>query len=304
VLRSTGMGTSARVTRRAGLAGVLIALVCALAASSALADRRPQPNADELWRSYPLEQKPTKTAPAPAAGAPRRGSTPAPAADGGSSDGPPWALLAAIALASAALVGVVAARRRRRPAAAHSPAGAPPPLWPDWTAAADDTSTAPVGARAAAAAATTVASRPAPTQPSPARRPPPSGAAAAGPNGRPPGTRQGPVCQIKWSRRTRRFHAYATDEDGSERRVARSAVIDWDQPGPPEETPEARAAIRRLTKDLRDGGWRPLRARGIDFRERRWYARRFRWPTEAEAEPAGDGETPDREIAGRPGGEL
>src|SRR4051812_50137378 len=93
VLRRTGVGTSAKAARRAGVAGILITFVCGLGASGAVADRRPQPNADELWRSYPLEQKPTTTAPAPAAAAPRRASRPADDAGG---SGPPRAGLAGV----------------------------------------------------------------------------------------------------------------------------------------------------------------------------------------------------------------
>jgi hypothetical protein len=283
VLRNTGVRPSARVLRQAGVAGIVITLVCSAAAPAALADRRPQPNADELWRAYPLEQKPAKTAPAPAPAAPRRSS--APATDRGSSDGPPWGLLAVLAGAAALLAGwaTVGMRRRR----AHASGAAPPPAAPQ-----DRPRAAP---------------QPAAPQERPRAAPPPMelGAlalTAPGANGRPVSARKAPVCQIKWSRRTRRFYAYAIDDEGSQRRLARSAVVDWDQPGPPEETPEARAAIRRLTKDLRENGWRPLRARGIDFRERRWYARRFRWPAEAEAEPRGAGDMSDHEMAGRPKG--
>src|SRR3954451_23250336 len=121
VLRRTGGGTSASVSRRAGVAGVLITFVCGLGASGAVADRRPQPSADELWRSYPLEQKSTTTAPAPAAAAPRRASRPAHEAG---DSGPPWAVLAVIA-AAAGLLTFVVARRRRRAAAADSAAGGP-----------------------------------------------------------------------------------------------------------------------------------------------------------------------------------
>jgi hypothetical protein len=93
------------------------------------------------------------------------------------------------------------------------------------------------------------------------------------------------------------------DAQGAERRVGRAPVLDGAPPGPPEETPEARAALRKLAKDLRERGWRPLRARGVDFGERQWYARRFRWPTEAEMQPGvADGDAPDRERAGHPGG--
>jgi hypothetical protein len=133
----------------------------------------------------------------------------------------------------------------------------------------------------------------------PATRTPPARA-----NGRPPGRSKSPVCQIRWSRRGRWFYAVRIDSDGVEHRVGRSPRVDCDEPGPPGETPEARAALRQLVKDLRRGGWRPLRARGTDFDERRWYARRFRWPTEAEV-LAGNTDAGDRprEVAGRPGSE-
>ena len=92
------------------------------------------------------------------------------------------------------------------------------------------------------------------------------------------------------------------DAEGAEKRLGRSPVVDWAQPGPPEETPEAQAALRQLVKDLRARGWRPLRARGVDFDERQWYARRFRRPTEAELEPQQPaGETPSPEVTARPG---
>jgi LPXTG-motif cell wall-anchored protein len=294
VLRRTGVGRSARISRRAGLAGIAIALVCAFAASAALADRRPPPNADELWRSYPLEQKAAKTAPAPAAS--RRGSPPA--ADRASDTGSPWPVLAAIGVASALLVGLVAARRRRRPAVAdgHAPQAAPP--GPDTRAE----PAAPAAARAAAAAAAApVAARVARGQAPPRDRPQPSTGGAAGAN-RGRAAARGPVCQIRWNHRGRWFYAATVDADGAEQRLGRSPVVDWDAPGPPEETPEARAALRRLAKDLRERGWRPLRARGIDFDERRWYARRFRWPTAAEIEAAGADEgSPSREVAARRG---
>jgi hypothetical protein len=92
------------------------------------------------------------------------------------------------------------------------------------------------------------------------------------------------------------------DAEGAEKRLGRSPVVDWAQPGPPEETPEAQAALRQVVKDLRARGWRPLRARGLDFDERQWYARRFRRPTEAELEPRPPvGETPSPEVTARPG---
>jgi hypothetical protein len=91
-----------------------------------------------------------------------------------------------------------------------------------------------------------------------------------------------PLCHVRWSRRGARFFAVTTDPDGTERRIARSPQFHWRGPSPPEQSPEAQAALRQLAKELRDKGWRPLRAKGIDFDERRWYARRFRWPTDVE----------------------
>jgi hypothetical protein len=302
VLRGTGVGTSASVARRAGVAGVLITLACGVAASGAGADRRPSPNADELWRSYPLEQKPTTTAPAPAAAAPRRASTPAQEAG---DSGPPWAVLAVVA-AAAGLLTFVVARRRRRAVGADFAAGGPSPRRPgapsderQIPAPARAPLAAPPGAARARAAATPVASRPARGQLPAAARPQAARGAA---NGLPRTASSGTVCQIRWSRRARRFLAVIVDAEGTRKRLARSPVVDWAHPGPPEETPEAQAALRQLVKDVRARGWRPLRARGLDFDERQWYARRFRRPTEAELQPEQPGaETPGPEVTARPG---
>ena len=92
------------------------------------------------------------------------------------------------------------------------------------------------------------------------------------------------------------------DAEGAEKRLGRSPVVDWAHAGPPEETQEAQAALRQVVKDLRARGWRPLRARGLDFDERQWYARRFRRPTEAELEPQPPGAgAPGPEVTAPPG---
>jgi hypothetical protein len=99
------------------------------------------------------------------------------------------------------------------------------------------------------------------------------------PNGRAAAARRGPICQVRWSAPGTCFYAVTTDVDGVEHRLAWSPPIEWRQPGPPDEdSREARAAVRVLAKDLRDKGWRPMRAKGDDFDEQRWYARRFRFP--------------------------
>ena len=99
------------------------------------------------------------------------------------------------------------------------------------------------------------------------------------------GARQGPVCQIRWGRRGSRFYAVTVGPDGIEHKFARSPRFEWRGPSPPEQIPEAQAALRQLAKELRSRGWRPLRAKGKDFNEQQWYARRFRW---AAAEAEGD----------------
>jgi hypothetical protein len=100
------------------------------------------------------------------------------------------------------------------------------------------------------------------------------------------------VCQVRWSTNGSFFSAVTTERDGSEREIARSPRVDSSGPAPPDQEPEVEAALRALSKQLRDLGWRPLRARGFDFDERRWYARRFRWPTEAEAQTPGGHQAP------------
>ena len=91
--------------------------------------------------------------------------------------------------------------------------------------------------------------------------------------------RRGPICQVRWSAPGTCFYAVTTDVNGVEHRLAWSPPIEWREPGPPDEdSREARAALRVLAKELRDKGWRPMRAKGDDFDEQRWYARRFRFP--------------------------
>jgi hypothetical protein len=285
MLRDGGVELSTRIRRQVGLLGVALCMVGGAVVPAAQADRRPPQNPEELWRAYPLEQTPTTAAPAPASPA-RRSATSTPSTSDASTSDPPWVLLAGIAIASAMLVvAAFTLRRRRRTAGQRDGArpSVPNPLVPPAVAPATRaTPTAPAPATAPLASAT--------TRTAPARA-----------NGRPAGRSKSPVCQIRWSRRGRWFYAVRIDTDGAEHRVGRSPRVDCDGLGPPGETPEARAALRQLVKDLRRGGWRPLRARGIDFDERRWYARRFRWPTEAEVLAA----NPDRprEVAGRPGSE-
>jgi hypothetical protein len=295
VVRESGAGASARVWRRSGLAGAAACAVLAVASSAALADRNPQPDPSELWRAYPLEQKPSTVAtnPAAAPGPKRRNAQkPASAADQGG-DQPPAALLVAIGAVAAvlALATIAVRRRRREPVTVGRVA---PPA-------------APRGAPVAAPPQQH-ALEPAPPRPAPVQRPPapPTPAPAAGPRDgrRTAAARKSITCQVRWNRRGRTFYAVSVDSNGIEHMLSSSPRLEDAGPAPPDETSEARAALRHLAKDLRDRGWRPLRAKGVDFDERRWYARRFRWPTEEELAEAGhaDAGEIDEQVSGRSGG--
>jgi MYXO-CTERM domain-containing protein len=273
VLGQSDAGAFARVLRRTGVAGVLVCVATGVAASAALAERGPQPDPSELWRSYPLEQKPTTVATPPAAAAPsrqRNGQAPTSSASDKPGGGPSWGVILGVAAPAGLLaLAAIALRRRRRQAVAPAPVPVP----------------APSTQRAAQPAA------------GDRRR------AAASPNGRAAAARTSPVCQIRWNRRGRWFYAVSVDPAGVEHMVASARRLEWHGSAPPEETPDARAAIRKLAKELRERGWRPLRTKGIDFDERRWYARRFRWPTEEELRAGGeDPADTDSRVAGRSGG--
>jgi hypothetical protein len=271
---------------------VIVGAVMGAAASGALADRGAQPDPTELWQSYPLEQKPATVADGPAAAmAPknRKAHKPASSDPDQGSRGPTPGVIVAIGFATALLVSAaIALRRGRRRPTAPSPARAAQVA-------------APVaGPPAPRAIEPPRLAEPAPTPPRRAKPPP---AAAATRNGRAVAQRKSLVCQVRWNRRGRSFYAVSVDADGSEHMLARSARLEEAGPAPPDETPDARAALRKLAKDLRERGWRPLRARGVDLGERQWYARRFRWPTEAERQwGVAEGDAPDREGAEHLGG--
>ena len=131
------------------------------------------------------------------------------------------------------------------------------------------------------------------------RAAPAQSASAAVIEPQPPPARKGagPICQIRWLPKGRGscFSAVMTDGDGVGRTVATSPQVEWRASTPPEPTREAQAALRRLSRTLRDDGWRPMRMKGKDFDEPQWYARRFRYP-EASAQS-------DRSVAD-PGARL
>jgi MYXO-CTERM domain-containing protein len=314
VLQKSGAGAAAKVWRRSGFAGVLACALMAIVSSAALADRRPQPDPSELWQSYPLEQKPSTVAKSPAAGdaqqRPARGSVKgrAPASSAAKPSGGPSAALIAIVAAAAGLLGLgaVALRRRRRQPVAAGPVFSPraAPRTAPVAAAPAQRVLAPPPPRPVPAERS---AEPAPPRPPTARRAleprPPMPAPAAQPRHarRAAAARQQSTCQVRWNRRGRSFYAASVDSNGIEHMIASSPRLEEAGPAPPHETTETRVALRQLAKELRGRGWRPLRAKGIDFDERRWYARRFRWPTEEELAVAGqpDASESDEQVSGR-----
>ena len=224
---------------RTSWVGLVVACVMATA-PVALAQQGTTSYPQELWKAYPLQQRPATQAPAPSA--PRRPAVVS-TDQGGGSGSPLWWIVLVAAGATLVLVAVSWERVRRKRSAPAAPALVVPTTW----------------------------SEP-PPKPQPER------------SARPPD----PVCQVRWSPRGS-FYAVTTEADGTERVIARSPSVDAHGPEPPDQEPELEAALKVLSKQVRDLGWRPLRARGVDFDQRRWYARRFRWPTEAD--------TPDGEKA-------
>jgi len=112
---------------------------------------------------------------------------------------------------------------------------------------------------------------------------------------------RGPICQIRWLPKGRGscFAAVMPDGDGVERTLATSPTVQWRAATPPEQSPEAQAALRQLSKTLRDGGWRAMRTKGKDFDEPQWYARRFRLQVPAAEGPTAT-EDPGASTTGPP----
>jgi hypothetical protein len=228
---------------RTSSVGLVVA--CVLASAPVALAQGTTSYPQELWKAYPLEQRPATQAPAPSA---QRHPAVVSTDEGGGSSSPLSWIIPVVAGATLVLVAVSWERLRRKRLGPAQPAMVVPMNWP----------------------------KP-PPKPRPAR------------SRRPPD----PVCQVRWSPRGS-FYAVTTDANGTERVVARSPRVDAHGPEPPEQEPELEAALKVLSKKVRDRGWRPLRARGVDFDERRWYARRFRWPTEAETSEGG--EAPPRQA--------
>jgi hypothetical protein len=279
-----------------------VVAACGAAAIAGPGAAAQQPNPEPLWNAYPLDDDQG----ASGSGAQNASTTTAPAQPAATTtqapvtvahqagDGPPWLLMAAAAAGGGALFVVVLltlqGRRARRREEALAPVADEWPwltanrsrdagefrverlrdapgmpttngVAPQWVADANGAAAEPEAEHDFEVAEADAVSR---------HRFDRERAAAA---------RRGPICQVRWSEAATCFYAVTTDADGGERRLAWSPPIEWEEAGPPdEESREARAALRVLSKELRDKGWRPMRAKGDDFDAPRWYARRFRLP--------------------------
>jgi hypothetical protein len=326
VYRGSAATASVAFWRWVILACVVACGLGTMAPLSASAGSPTAPRPEELWRAYPLDVKPTAGVDTTASRVSSR-STGRPRSSGGREDpgrgmGPSWIAIVALAVGGAVMLSILLLRRARlSPRRGVGASG-------DDEVTADDARRQPATATASAVRyepdGTAVAGRPS-SPPAPAATPEPRAAGASGhetvaevalPGRRferratganreeRPGARarNEPVCQIRWvpGRRGSSFYAAMIDTDGIERALAWSPRFEWRGPSPPEETAEAQAALRQLAKELRTSGWRPLRAKGKDFDEQRWYARRFRQPaaeTEDDQVRAGAGSGGDK----RPG---
>jgi DNA invertase Pin-like site-specific DNA recombinase len=133
----------------------------------------------------------------------------------------------------------------------------------------------------------------------PGRRIAPGGDRVARDKARTTRARSGPVCQIRWLPKGRGscFSAVTIDAHGVAHSLATSRRVEWRGPAPPDENPDSEAALRQLSKILRDNGWRPMRVNGKDFNERQWYSRRFR---HSATEPGAENNSPAASARGTP----
>jgi hypothetical protein len=242
--------------------------------------------AEQLWREYPLEQTATTDRGSP--GLSTRSTARAasekktPAAPG---DGTPWIALLVVVFAGGVVAAIAVLRHRRRGGRARpSPPIAAEPRAIAAPAPAPRTSepigrTAPTEPRRREPDTTEEAQAPAPA-PAPSAVQARNGRAAERDKPRTRAAARGPICQIRWLPKGRGscFAAVTTDEDGVERTLATSPHVEWRAATPPDQSSEAEAALRQLSKTLRESGWRAMRTKGKDFNEPQWYARRFRLP--------------------------
>jgi hypothetical protein len=280
-----------RAPRAAILAGCAVALAApnAVAAGTTPGGTTPAGTnpAEQLWREYPLEQTATtgRGSPAPSSDSTTRRAPEKPAAAKG--DGTPWIALLVVVFAGGIVAAITVLRHRRRrgrarpslPVAAEPRAIAAPAPAPRTNEPIGRTAPAEPHRREPDRTEAERAQAPAPA-PAPSAVHPRNGRAAERDKPRTRAAPRGPICQIRWLPKGRGscFAAVTTDDNGVERTLATSPHVEWRAATPPDQSSEAEAALRQLSKTLRESGWRAMRTKGKDFNEPQWYARRFRLP--------------------------
>jgi len=232
-------------------------------------DRSPTPSADELWRTYPLQEtpEPSETL-TPTASA--RPAEPPPAPD----DGAPLSLIGVAGLLVALAGGLGLLRVRSRPPALSRPHWAAPLLT---TAAA----TAMLnGQRPPAPRITALGDGPSPW----------SGNSPDDP--RPPDPRRAWTAEVQWSDTHFVVVARAGKRDQGDF-LATSRPLQW-PPSGPKAVRDMSQAVERLEASMLAAGWTPLPPGSA------WYSKRFAWAATAPRDkqpPPAPAAVPRTEIA-------
>ena len=214
-------------------------------------DRSPTPSAEELWRTYPLQQSPEPSETfAPAASTRPADEPPAP------EDEAPVPLIGAAVLLLTLAGSLAVVRRRSRQPSLPGPSWITPLL--------------------PAMAATAMLPDPRPRSPrltALGDRPPPGPAGRPAAEIRPPDPRRGWTAELEW--RKNRFAVVArADEAEAGVVIARSDPLPW-PPADAEAVDDLRRTAELLEGALSAAGWTPLPP------GRAWYAKRFAWAADA-----------------------
>ena len=223
-------------------------------------DRTPTPSADELWRTYPLQETPEPSETL----TPTASARPAEAPPAAGDDALP--LIGAAGLFAALAGGLVLLRVRSRP---------PALLRPRWVAPLLTTATATAmlpGQRPRSPRLTALGDGPSPRSGNPPEDPM-----------RPPDPRRAWTAEVWWSDTCFAVVARA-GERGKAVSLATSRPLQW-PPSGPKAVRDMSRAVERLETAMLAAGWTPLPPGGT------WYSKRFAWvatvPRTETAPPSG-----------------
>jgi hypothetical protein len=242
----------------------LCVVVCVMVLAPQVAaaqERTPTPSADELWRTYPLQETPEPSETLTPTASSRPAEAP-PAPD----DDPRLALIGAAGLLAVLAGGLVFLRVRSRPPALPSPRWVAPLL-----ATATTTAMLP-GQRSRSPRLTALGDGPSPWSGNP-------------PDDRllPPDPRRAWTAEVRWSDTCFAVIARA-GQRGKDVTLATSRPLQW-PPSGPKAVRDMSRAVERLEASMLEAGWTPSSPGDA------WYAKRFAWvatvPRPETAPPAG-----------------